>query len=184
MIRLVPAGLALAVLAGPVAAQSGAGRLRWTVAAGMNRGVAYHAPIAPSGRTVGRSMSVGAGPALGQRPIVPRLALSYHQTLADSSDINTVRLEADGFLSILRGRAVVPYLGAGIGSHASWFDRCDLVDPADPAPCSGRRTGLGWQATVGVHFPARTGPAASVSIRYMTNARAFDGVVVTLGLAL
>lgn len=179
--KVLVAGLLLAS-AVPAAGQ----RTSLSVSLGLNAPVDYHAPISPYGRIGGPSASLYLGDSPGHRWLSARGGASVHLARADASYIRMARTE----LSILLSRPVpagtiAPYAAVGGAYYRGSYDVCGmprlLGDTGASDPCSGARTGWGWQLSLGAAPRRSRGTAPFVELRYMVNRRLFDGLVATVG---
>ena len=176
--------------ASPAVGQSADRRAAFAVSVGLIAPPEYHAPISPFGHTVGPAASIAFGPPVGRAWLVPRLGASVHSARAQVSRINVFRLDAGIAVGPPRPLgSIAPFLTLEGGIYQAEFDRCDVTvllgsGSQTPEPCSGSRTGLGWQVGAGAVIRTRRGPAPFGQIRYTESHRAVDGLVFLVGAIL
>jgi hypothetical protein len=154
---------------------------RLTIAAGINRPVRHHTFGAPEPGTLGAAYAVSIGIDPRRRLIAPRAEIAYESAPDDRGFAEAAQLGVGATGAFIRRGPVIPYLGGGATGYLSRFDWCEK-GAARPAPCAGSHRGIGWEIQAGVSFPASSGPGAALDIRYLSNRKAFDTIVMRLAL--
>jgi hypothetical protein len=155
-----------------------------TVSAGLGLSLRDRTPISDRNHSIGASYSLAFGRRLGSSVISPRVGVSYDTSPGEPGYAETGQLRLETIWSRPPSGPVrlLPFLTTGIDGYAGRY-RCDPPIPTGAA-CRGSARGFGWHLSAGLLFPADRGAGASVTLRYFSNPRLFDGLALTLDLSL